>query len=127
MSEKYNSRLCYKLEDELEKIADKDNLSAGDLETAHKLTDTIKNLKKIDMLKEAEDYSQRGPAYYQDGPMYEGRSSYQTRSSMGRYSRDGGYYGAAEDMRSHLDALERSASSDREREAVRDFRRKMER
>ena len=36
-----------KLQDELDEIARKPEMSAGDLETVHKLTDTIKNIDKI--------------------------------------------------------------------------------
>ena len=36
-----------KLCEELEEIARKPEMSAGDLEAAHKLTDTIKNIDKI--------------------------------------------------------------------------------
>lgn len=41
-----------KFHDELEKIARKSEMSAGDLETAHKLTDTIKNIDKICMFED---------------------------------------------------------------------------
>lgn len=56
---------------ELDEIAEKGELSAGSLETAHKLTDTIKNIDKIAMLED-DGYSER----HRDG--------------MGRYSRHGG-------------------------------------
>lgn len=55
---------------EVDKIAKKGELSAGSLETVHKLTDTIKNIDKIMMLED-DGYSER-------------------RDDMGRYSRDGG-------------------------------------
>lgn len=61
--------------EELDKIAKKRELTAGSLETVHKLTDTIKNIDKILMLEdEDEGYSERG----------------RRRDSMGRYSRDDG-------------------------------------
>ena len=64
---------------EIDKIAKKGELSAGSLETVHKLTDTVKNIDKIMMLEEdgEEGYSERG----------------RRRDSMGRYSRDGGMMG----------------------------------
>ena len=37
---------------ELDEIGKKGEMSAGDLETVHKLTDTIKNIDKITMLEE---------------------------------------------------------------------------
>lgn len=58
--------------EELDKIAEKGELSAGSLETAHKLTDTIKNIDKIEMLEDDGGYSERH------------------RDSMGRYARHGG-------------------------------------
>lgn len=60
---------------EMEEIIEKGKLTAGDLEMLHKLSDTHKNLLKIEMLEEDEDgYSERG----------------RRRDSMGRYSRDDG-------------------------------------
>lgn len=89
---------------ELEEIAGRGELSAGSLETVHKLTDTIKNIGKIEMLEGEGGYSQ-DDGYSQDGDWqasgvygrhhsYDDDSSYarhRKRDSMGRYSRDGGY------------------------------------
>ena len=48
------TRTLYKLKDmlcqELDEIADKGDLGAGDLDIAHKLTDTVKNIYKIEAL-----------------------------------------------------------------------------
>lgn len=75
--------LCY----ELEEIAKKGELTPGSLETVHKLTDTIKNIDKIEMLEEYEDeYSADDDYSYARG---RGRNA--KRDSMGRYSRDSGY------------------------------------
>lgn len=54
------SKLRKMLCSELDEIASKPELSAGDLETLDKLTDTIKNIDKIEMLDQGGDYSQRG-------------------------------------------------------------------
>lgn len=65
--------LHYKLCKELEEIAGKNELGAGDLEIVHKLTDTIKNIDKIKYYAEmgGEGYSQRGGRRYSyDGGMY---------------------------------------------------------
>ena len=60
---------------EMEEILDKGKMTAGDLENLHKLSDTYKNLLKIEMLDEEDDgYSERG----------------RRRDSMGRYSREDG-------------------------------------
>lgn len=71
-------------------------LSAGDLETLHKLTDTVKNIDKIEMLEDEEGYSEDG-AYMGEGRIYgtsyaRGRGRNARRDSMGRYSREGGMY-----------------------------------
>jgi hypothetical protein len=114
---------------ELEAIERKGQLSMSDLDKVHKLTDTIKNIDKIEMLEE--------DGYSED---YEGGSSYRRgrgrkRDSMGRYSRDGGYYGgefygrtdggrySRDDGKDHLMKTIREmmddVKNDREREAYR--------
>lgn len=84
----YMHELKEKLCDELEEIARKGELGAGDLDIVHKLTDTIKNICKIDMLDDG-GYSRDGDwmarGTYDRGHSYRGRK----RDSMGRYSRDG--------------------------------------
>lgn len=52
-------KLKDKLWDELEELDRKEKLSTGDLELAHKLTDTIKNIDKICALEDG-GYSQAG-------------------------------------------------------------------
>ena len=130
-----------KLQMELEEIANKPELSAGDLETVHKLTDTIKNIDKICMLEE-EGYSEDGygrggwearGGYGGGHVLYDGGSSYRgrKRDSMGRYSRDGGtrYNGYSRDagaLMEPMDALIRDADSEREREIIRHFKSELE-
>ena len=124
----YMDKLRDKLCDELDEIARKPEMSAGDLETAHKLTDTIKNIDKISMLEEDGGYSQAGDwemegrGSYNRGSSYRGRK----RDSMGRYSREGrggrgGYsrHDAKEAMMEQMEALMNQAGSEREREAIR--------
>lgn len=86
----YMHELKEKLCDELEEIANKGELGAGDLEIIHKLTDTIKNIDKIEMMKEGGGYSQAGD-WEIEGRAYNRGNSYarRKRDSMGRYSRDG--------------------------------------
>lgn len=87
--QKIKENLC----GELEELAMKPEMSAGDLETIHKLTDTIKNIDKIAMLEDGDGYSRdgdwemEGRGSYERGASYRGRK----RDSMGRYSRDGRY------------------------------------
>lgn len=89
------SMLC----EELDEVAKKQELGAGDLEIVHKLTDTIKNIDKIEMMDGG--YSQR--MYLDDG--YDHRNSYRGRhrDSMGRYSRDSAMDRMREQMQRMLD------------------------
>ena len=99
--------LCAELEDYAEKGKKSGKMSMGDLESIHKLTDTVKNIMKIDVLKEEVGYSEDGHymgegriygTSYDDGMHRSGgysyarsRGRYTKRDSMGRYSRDDGY------------------------------------
>ena len=99
--------LCAELEDYAEKGKKSGKMSMGDLDSIHKLTDTVKNILKIDMLEGEDGYSEDG-AYMGEGRIYgtsyddgmrrgvgysyaRGRGRYAKRDSMGRYSRDDGY------------------------------------
>ena len=99
--------LCAELEDYAEKGKKSGKMSMGDLDSIHKLTDTVKNILKIDLLESEDGYSEDG-AYMGEGRIYgtsyddgmrrgvgysyaRGRGRYAKRDSMGRYSRDDGY------------------------------------
>lgn len=99
--------LCAELEDYAEKGKKSGKMSMGDLDSIHKLTDTVKNILKIDMLEGESGYSEEG-AYMGEGRIYgtsydddmrrgvgysyaRGRGRYAKRDSMGRYSRDDSY------------------------------------
>ena len=99
--------LCAELEDYAEKGKKSGKMSMGDLDSIHKLTDTVKNILKIDMLEGETGYSEDG-YYMGEGRIYgtsyddemrrgggysyaRGRGRYAKRDSMGRYSRDDGY------------------------------------
>ena len=124
----YMDKLRDKLCDELDEIARKPEMSAGDLETAHKLTDTIKNIDKIEMLEEDGGYSQAGDwemegrGSYNRGSSYRGRK----RDSMGRYSREGNYSrrmysrgDAKEHMMMELEEAMNVATSERDKDIIR--------
>ena len=98
--------LCAELEDYAENGKKSGKMSMGDLDSIHKLTDTVKNILKIDMLEDETGYSEDG-AYMGEGRIYgtsyddgmrrgvgysyaRGRGRYAKRDSMGRYSRDDG-------------------------------------
>ena len=112
--------LCAELEEYAEKGKKSGKMSAADLDGIHKLTDTVKNILKINMLEEETGYSEDGQymgegriygTSYDDGmggnysrrggSSYEGGSSYARgrrnarRDSRGRYSRDGGMGGSS--------------------------------
>ena len=77
---------------ELEEYGEKKSLSSADVEMIHKLTDTVKNLDKIEMLEGDDGYSETYP-YYMGGSSYaRGRGRYARRDSRGRYSSEGGTY-----------------------------------
>lgn len=127
---------------ELDEIAEKGELSAGDLDTVHKLTDTIKNIDKIEMLEEDGGYSERGGMWEANGTYggnsYDDDASYarRKRDSMGRYSRDGGRYnggssynrggrgeysrdGGEDHLKQKLHEMMNRAGSEKEREVLR--------
>lgn len=125
----YMHELKEKLCEELEEIARKGDLGAGDLEIVHKLTDTIKNIDKIETLEEDDGYSRAGNweadmrGTYARGSSYRGRK----RDSMGRYSRDGRYSRhASPDMMDKLQTMMDNASTERERDAIRRLMNEME-
>lgn len=66
-----------KLEKALEELVKKPDLSAGTLDAIHKVTDTLKNLDKIEMLESEGGYSQGGD--WMGG--YENRNSYEGGNS----------------------------------------------
>ena len=99
--------LCAELEDYADKGKKSGKMSMGDLDSIHKLTDTVKNILKIDLLESEEGYSEDGH-YMGEGRIYgtsyddgmrrgagysyaRGRGRYAKRDSIGRYSRDDGY------------------------------------
>ena len=98
---------------ELEKFAKQGDVSVNTLEKIHKLSDTYKNLCKIEALEDADGgYSEArggrggnrgggrssyemGGSSYDDDMMYSerrGRGRNAKRDSMGRYSSEGGSY-----------------------------------
>lgn len=127
-----------KLWAELDELADKREMGAGDLEVVHKITDTIKNIDKICMLEGGEyseavdgmdygrgsSYANRGKHYVRghysrDGGM-DGYSS-RRRDSRGRYSRDDG----RSEMMEHLE-MAMDTATDQDKETIRRFMRQLE-
>lgn len=100
--------LCEMLCEEIHKIQQKENMTAGDLETLYKLTATIKNLDRIDEARES-GYSNAA----RSGNHYV-RGHYSRSSAPGgsRYSRSG-------NVMRELEMLYDNARTEREREAIR--------
>ncbi len=140
---------------EVDKIKNKGSMSAGDLDVVYKLVDTIKDSYEIEEY-EADEHSHAGGmqgggrggrggntgggSYGGGGSYaggggnsYEGGSSYrrQRRDSRGRYSREGGggggysYDDGMEEVWEILEMME-TGLPDEQREAIRRFRREMQ-
>lgn len=128
-----------KLWAELDELADKREMGAGDLEVVHKITDTIKNIDKICMLEDSDGYSEavdgmdygRGSSYANRGKHYvrghysrdggmDGYSS-RRRDGRGRYSRDDG----RSEMMEHLE-MAMDTATDQDRETIKRFMRQLE-
>ena len=127
----YMHELKDKLCDELEEIARKGELGAGDLEIIHKLTDTIKNIDKIEMMKEDGGYSRVGDWEIEGRAYNRGNSYRRKRDSMGRYSRDGysrddRYSRDGDRMMEEMESLLDRAGSEKERRAIRRCMQQME-
>lgn len=145
---KHLEELKESIKRELEKFAKQGDVSVGTLEKIHKLSDTYKNLCKIEMLEEESDggYSEArggrtrysyamGGSSYDDDMMYSerrGRGRNAKRDAMGRYSGDGGYEGgysrhdAKDWMMSQLGEMMEDADP-KEREALKECMRAIER
>lgn len=108
---------------ELDEISRKGELGAGDLEIAHKLTDTIKNIDKIEMMEDDGysrdgDYSRGGDWQADMRGTYGRGSSYARRGThyvRGHYSRAD----SMEHLREQINDMMRETDDDRVKEALR--------
>lgn len=82
---------------ELEEITRKGELGAGNLDIVHKLTDTIKNIDKIEAMED-DGYSSRRDEYDMRG-----RGRRGTHYVRGHYSRDGGIDNMKRQLQEMLD------------------------
>ena len=132
--------LCAELEDYAENGKKSGKMSMGDLESIHKLTDTVKNILKIDMLEEESGYSEDGHymgegriygTSYESGYSARGGSSYARGGRGGNrgYSSEGGY--SREDgkhyLMGELERLMKKAGTHTEREALEECMQALER
>ena len=123
MSKKAMYELRKMLCDELDELARKGDLGAGDLEIAHKLTDTIKNIDKIEMMEDDGysrdgDYSRGGDWQADMRGTYGRGSSYARRGThyvRGHYSRAD----SMEHLREQISDMMRETDDDRVKEALR--------
>lgn len=114
---------------EIERFAKSGEITVNNLDKIHKLTDTLKNIDKIEMLEDdgySEDYIGEGRIY---GTSYRGRRGNVKRDSMGRYSRDERDYSRGDAKEHMLDKLgEMMEGADpNEREALKRAMREIER
>ena len=115
---------------ELDEIADKREMSAGDLDAIQKLTSSIKNTYKIEMLEDG-GYSRDGEWEADMRGSYGRGNSYGRHYVRGHYSRDGedgghsqrrGGYSrsdSAEETMERLQVMYENATNEKEREALR--------
>lgn len=101
--------LCDMLCKELDEIARKGELGAGDLDIAHKLVSTIKNIDKIEMMEDdgySERYSRNGDWQSDMRGAYDRDMSNARRGThyvRGHYSRDGGIDNMKRQLQEMLD------------------------
>jgi len=129
-------KLCDKMEDELDQLYKKPELTPTDLDNIYKMVDIVKDIKTVEAMKSAEEqgwsreYAREYSRGYEDDyantrAMYNSRDdgySYRRgRDSMGRYtSRDDGYSGHGnEEMIANLKAMMMNARTEEERENYR--------
>ena len=123
MSKKAMYDLRNMLCEELDELARKGELGAGDLEIAHKLTATIKNIDKIEMMEDDGysrdgDYSRGGDWQADMRGTYGRGSSYARRGThyvRGHYSRAD----SMEHLREQINDMMRETDDDRVKEALR--------
>lgn len=138
MDGKIKEKICKLIDAEIDKIVAMPQLNDKSLSDLHTLTDTKKNLLKIEKLEYENDGMYEDPGYSRDGsyrrgmnsyrqngyggnsnrnqmipPIYYG-NSYDDYSMTGGYSRDQGG-----DSYSHLEEAMRHATSEEERNAIR--------
>lgn len=117
MDQKMKDTFCRQIDVELERISKLASLDNTSLNQLHLLTDTKKNLLKIEKLESEMNgmmggNSYRGMSYDSIGGPY----GYPMQQYPGSYY-DGGY--SRTDGRSHLEAAMRDARNDQEREEIR--------
>ena len=106
--------LCYLLEDEIEQVVKKGELTPTELDNVYKAVKTMNYVEIIKAMKEGEGYS-RGR---------DGRRTYD--SSYGRYERGNYSRHSKEEKIAELEHMMENASSEAERRSLMDAIRSME-
>lgn len=128
------------LMDELKEYGSKKDMSTGSLDVVDKLSHTIKNLCKIiedmedeqysmaneDMMRVGQSYRRGDNRSYRGNSYARGRGRNARRDSMGRYSSEGGYSQAMDDMADELRSLMEDAPDERTKQEFQRFIKKIE-
>jgi hypothetical protein len=137
----------YEYEEKAKKMPN-GKISQSEIDRIHKLTDTVKNIDKIEMLEDSEGYSEDG-AYMGEGRIYgtsyaRGRGRNARRDRLGRYSSDDGIYyeggsyardgspyamsyaGAKEHLMDKAEEMLEMTHDPKERKAIEKFMRELE-
>ena len=124
MDKKVMDSVCKLIENEIERLSKQPSLDNTTLNQLHVLTDTKKNLLKIETLESSmegpmmDGYSNRRGMSYMGGGSYDNRMSGSYNMAPQYYqSYDNGY--SRDSAYSHLEQAMRDARSDQEREEIR--------
>lgn len=115
MDKQMKDIFCKLIDVELDKISKLPNLNDATLNNLHKLTDTKKNLLKIEKLEM--EMMGGGNSYGYYGNSYANNSYAQNQGLSNGYSMGNDY--SRMDGRSHLEAAMRDARNEQEREEIR--------
>lgn len=124
MNQQIKDKICRHIDTEIEKIANMPSLNDVSFANLHKLTDTKKNLLKIELLEEELNGGMMGGNSYRNDGYYGNSYAQNQGGNSNRYmppiygnSYDRGY--SMTDTRSHLEAAMRDARNEQEREEIR--------
>lgn len=109
--------LCMRLEDWIEPIVQKGDISPVELDNVYKAVKTMYYIKTMDAMQDYTDergYSGRGYAY--DGDSYR-----RGRNNMGQYTSRDSYENSRADIREGLERLMMNSKSEHERMEIRDM------
>lgn len=140
-----NKELCYMLDNQLERLVQKGDITPNELHSIYEAVKTKYYLTVIKAMEEAKEYDEYGYSGRRMSMSYDGRPYFDNQQSMARgrdsmgrytsrdggnsresgysregYSREGGYSGADE-MRHHLEMAMNAAKTEQERQSIRNM------